>query len=98
MSDSPVSHDPFLMPGMQKAVERISRAVDQGEPTAVYGDFDVDGLSSAALLTRALSELGIPITCYIPHRVEEGHGLSLRAVEQLASQEVTLPDHSLIAA
>ena len=90
LSDSPVSHDPFLMPGMQEAVERITRAVERGEPTAVYGDFDVDGLSSAALLTRALGELGVPITCYIPHRVEEGHGLSLRAVEQLASQGVTL--------
>ena len=90
LSSSPVSHDPFLMPGMQEAVERLSRAVDQREPTAVYGDFDVDGLSGAALLARALGELGVPVTCYIPHRVEEGHGLSQRAVEQLASQGVTL--------
>ena len=90
LSDSPVSHDPFLMPGMREAVERLSRAVDQREPTAVYGDFDVDGLSGAALLARALGELGVPVTTYIPHRVEEGHGISRRAVEQLASQGVTL--------
>ena len=90
LSNNPVSHDPYLMPGMQEAVERLSRAVDHRESTAVYGDFDVDGLSGAALLARALGELGIPVTCYIPHRVEEGHGLSMRAVQHLASQDITL--------
>ena len=62
----------------------MSWAVDHREPTAVYGDFDVDGLSGTALFARALGELGVPVTSYIPHRVEEGHGVSQRAVEQLA--------------
>ncbi len=90
LSDRTASHDPFLLPGMERAVERLTKAMERGERTAVYGDFDVDGLSGAALLSRALGELGVPVTPYIPHRVEEGHGLSLRAVDFLAGSGVTL--------
>lgn len=75
--------DPFLMTGMSTAVERIRRAMRDGEAIAVYGDFDADGVCSTALLANALKELGARALPYIPHRVNEGYGLNEDALKDL---------------
>src|ERR1700677_1674892 len=64
--------DPFLLPGMATAVERLFRAREQREPLTIFGDFDVDGVTSTALLTETLRALGWQVNFYLPHRVGEG--------------------------
>ncbi|HUP19821.1 MAG TPA: single-stranded-DNA-specific exonuclease RecJ [Gemmatimonadota bacterium] len=83
-------HDPFLMLDMDLAVGRIERAIDAGEPIAVYGDYDVDGITATALLVRYLRWRGAKVEFYIPHRVEEGYGVSLAGVRALAKQGTRL--------
>lgn len=67
--------DPFELPAMDKAADRIWRAVDGGEPITVYGDYDVDGVTGTALLVMALRKLGGRVNFYLPNRFEEGYGL-----------------------
>lgn len=90
LSENPISHDPFLMPGMKDAIERIRKAIDDKEHVSIYGDFDVDGISGTALLSHALGKVGAKITPYIPDRTKDGHGISLRALDHLKSEGVTL--------
>ncbi|WP_276352777.1 single-stranded-DNA-specific exonuclease RecJ [Cohnella caldifontis] len=71
--------DPLLMKGMPEAAERIRRAIADGERIRVYGDYDADGVTSTALMTRLLSELGALFDTYIPHRSLEGYGLNRNA-------------------
>ena len=75
--------DPRLLPDMNQAVARIYRALLGGENIAVYGDFDVDGITGTALLAQGLEALGARITPYIPHRLTEGHGLNSAALEKV---------------
>ncbi len=89
-ADERLTGDPSLLPGMGKAVERIRRALLQGEPVAVYGDFDADGITGTALLTQGLSLLGGTAIPYIPHRFDEGYGLNNAALQSLAQQGVAL--------
>ena len=74
------------MPDMDAAVERLSRAIDDGEPIGVFGDFDIDGISGAAVLTTALRKLGASVVPYIPNRASEGHGLTAQSVQAMASR------------
>ena len=74
--------DPFLLPDMAKAVARIWNAIDTGEPVTVFGDYDVDGVTSAALLTRIFGRLGANVKTFIPDRLDEGYGLSQDALER----------------
>jgi len=67
--------DPFQLPGMELAVGRIWKAIDGGEPIAVYGDYDVDGVTGTALLVMVLRKLGGRVNSYLPNRIEEGYGL-----------------------
>ena len=83
-------HDPFLLQDMEKAVERISRAIREQETLAVYGDYDVDGITATCLLTQFLRTLGGQVVSYIPDRTEEGYGLNNHAIDALARQGVTL--------
>ena len=83
-------HDPFLLLDMDKAAARIARALKEHEPMAVYGDYDVDGITSTALLTSFLREQGGSVVSYIPDRIEEGYGLNVPAVERLAARGVKL--------
>ena len=83
-------YDPFLLEDMDKAVERVRRALDGGETIAVYGDYDVDGITATCLLTEALKELGGNVVSYIPDRTEEGYGLNPGAIGRLGSRGVTL--------
>lgn len=76
--------------GHGPAVRRVRRALETGETVAVYGDYDVDGITSTCLLTDCLSRMGGRILPYIPDRLEEGYGLNAEAVSALAAQGVTL--------
>ncbi|HSN93002.1 MAG TPA: single-stranded-DNA-specific exonuclease RecJ [Anaeromyxobacteraceae bacterium] len=82
--------DPFAMAGMDAAVARIVHAVESGERIACYGDYDVDGVTSTALLAGFLRAAGGEVTIYTPHRLVEGYGLNAGAVERLARQGVRL--------
>jgi len=88
--DERLSASPFLLPGMEKAVTRIYRALLSAEKIAVYGDFDVDGVTSAAIMVQGLRALGGLVIPYIPHRISEGHGLRLQAIDELHDQGVSL--------
>jgi single-stranded-DNA-specific exonuclease len=79
-------HDPFLMPAMAAAVERIARAASLGELVVIYGDFDADGVTGSAILTHALGAIGVRTRSYIPKRLEEGYGLNAPAVQRLAEE------------
>ena len=82
--------DPFLMLDMDKAVARIEQALEKGERIAVYGDYDVDGITSTCLLTHYLRSRGGDVLYYIPDRLDEGYGVNVPAVHKLAEQGVTL--------
>lgn len=75
--------DPFLLSGMKKATKRIKSAIDNKEKIVIYGDYDIDGLSSSALLGDAFSMMGVEVDLYIPDRFEEGYGLNTKAIEKL---------------
>ncbi|HEY3281772.1 MAG TPA: single-stranded-DNA-specific exonuclease RecJ [Armatimonadota bacterium] len=79
-------HDPFLLPGMAQAVERIAQALKLGESILVHGDYDVDGLTSAALLGRSLSALGAKVETRAPHRANNGYDLQPESVERAAEE------------
>ena len=76
--------DPFLMSGMEPAVARLARALEAGERIALYGDYDVDGVTSTALLAGFLRAAGGDVVTYVPHRLVEGYGLNTGAVRRLA--------------
>ncbi len=88
--DSRLAADPFLLPDMEKTISRLYRALLSGEKIAVYGDFDVDGVTSTALMVQGLTALGGIVIPYIPHRITEGHGLRIAALEELHDQGVNL--------
>lgn len=83
-------HDPFLLPDMQAAVQRISMAIDRREQIAVYGDYDADGVTSTATLMLWLRSMGLSPLFYIPDRESEGYGMSTAALDRLKAQGVTL--------
>ena len=75
--------DPLVIPGMAEVADRVERAIREGEVIAVFGDFDVDGITSTCLLTEALRALGAKVHPFIPHRFDEGYGLSEVALERV---------------
>ena len=83
-------HDPFLLRDMDKAVQRIDCALTGGETIAVFGDYDVDGITATCLLTHYLQTRGGRVIPYIPDRMEEGYGLNKEAVAHLKQKGVTL--------
>lgn len=82
--------NPFEIPGMEDAADRVVRALNSGERIAIYGDYDVDGITSIALLSNFLSTYTSDITCYTPDRIEEGYGLHLKAMERLRNEGVSV--------
>ncbi len=80
--DLSTGHDPFLMKGMKEAVTRIRSAAEDGEQIRIHGDYDVDGVTAVALLVRVLRRIGATVDTCIPHRTEDGYGLSLEAIEK----------------
>ena len=81
-------HDPSLLDGLDRTVERVLEAAAAGEPIAVYGDYDVDGVTATAILVRTLRAIapGARVLTYIPHRIDEGYGLNAEAIRSLASE------------
>ena len=83
-------HDPFLMDGMETAVERIMQAVNGREGILVFGDYDVDGIASTSILYHFLKALGAEVQYFIPDRIEDGYGLSMTTAEKVAKLSVSL--------
>jgi single-stranded-DNA-specific exonuclease len=83
-------HDPMLLPDAGRFRERLRRAVSAGERVLVFGDFDADGLTGLAILTLAMRRLGLDAEPYVPSRLDEGHGLSLAAVERARADTRTV--------
>ncbi len=94
--------DPSRIPGLPAAADRVERAVRDGERIAIFGDFDVDGMTAASLLTLALRHLGAEVRSYIPNRFNEGYGLSPvaldRVIEDCAPDLVVTVDNGISAA
>ncbi len=83
-------HDPFLMADMDKAVERILAALDGGERVMIFGDYDVDGVTSVSTLYLFLTSIGIKCDYHIPSRIGEGYGISTPAIDQIIEDGYTL--------
>jgi single-stranded-DNA-specific exonuclease len=82
--------DPFQLTGMEIAVERIKHAMDNQQPIAIYGDYDVDGVTATALMVEMLTQLGANVRGYIPNRFDEGYGLNKEALDSLKADGVKL--------
>ena len=83
-------HDPFLMPDMEKAVDRVVKAIQNKEKVTIFGDYDVDGITSSSILHRFLKECGLETKIYIPNRITEGYGLNENAVRKIAEEGTSL--------
>ncbi len=83
-------YDPLRLAGMDRALPRIYQAISREERVGVFGDFDVDGVTGAAIVAEGLEAFGLSVLPYLPHRTEEGHGLSTAAVQRLVDQGVSL--------
>ncbi len=88
--DDECFHDPFLLPDMDKAVERVTAAINAGERVMIYGDYDVDGVTSVATLFLYLRSKGVPVDYYIPERTSEGYGMNEGAVRRIAAGGTSL--------
>ncbi|MEW6686898.1 MAG: single-stranded-DNA-specific exonuclease RecJ [Candidatus Edwardsbacteria bacterium] len=82
--------EPFLMNDMEKACQRMAKAISEHQKIMIYGDYDVDGITATALLYRVLKKLGGEVICYLPERSKEGYGLSERGIEEAKRTEVKL--------
>jgi len=89
-ADQGLQGNPFLLPDIAQAVSRVYQAALRREKVAVYGDFDVDGVTATVILMEGLSWLGVEAVPYIPDRVSEGHGLKAAALQQLRAQGAKL--------
>ena len=83
-------HDPYLMGGMDRAVERIEKAIKDKERIIVYGDYDVDGISGCAILVLTLQHLGAEVSYRLPHRLNDGYGLNEKFIDEFKEAGVTL--------
>ncbi|MBI5871262.1 MAG: single-stranded-DNA-specific exonuclease RecJ [Actinobacteria bacterium] len=83
-------HDPFLFPQMQAVCDRLIAAISQEEKICIHGDYDVDGITSTALLLSIIQSLGGNVTAHLPNRFTEGYGIATQAIERLAEQETRL--------
>ena len=75
--------DPFLMKGMREAVDRIREGINKNDRIFIYGDYDVDGVSSTSILFLYFKSIGYDVDYYIPNRLEEGYGISIEAIEKI---------------
>ena len=83
-------HDPFLLPDMNLAVDRLVRAKESSEKVVIYGDYDIDGLTASTVLLKSFEAFGITASVFIPNRFIEGYGLSGAAIEKLAEKGAQL--------
>jgi single-stranded-DNA-specific exonuclease len=83
-------HDPYLMKDMKEAVERISQAISQKEKILIFGDYDVDGILSVVILSKALESLGAEVDYFIPERLKEGYGIKEEYIDIVLEREASL--------
>ncbi len=83
-------HNPFLMKDMTEGVERVIKALREGEKVVIYGDYDADGITSTVLLVKFLRFLGVPTSYYIPDRIREGYGLNRKALDSIHAEGTNL--------
>ena len=83
-------HDPYLMPDMKVAVDRIVKAIENKEKVIIYGDYDVDGITSITVLKQFLADRGLEVDSYIPNRLDEGYGLNKVAIDKIVSEKYNL--------
>ncbi len=83
-------HDPFLMQGMEKATQRILEAIEKHEKIAIYGDYDVDGITSTAIMVKFLASHKADVIYHIPDRLEEGYGINKEAIDKISASGATL--------
>lgn len=83
-------HDPFLFTGMDIAVDRIIKAINNKEKILIYGDYDVDGITSTTVLKKYLMDRGISVDTYIPNRLHEGYGLNKKAIDTIKERNIDL--------
>jgi len=83
-------HNPFLIPDMEQAIQRLHRAVSTQEPMCFYGDYDVDGIAATSLYLSFFGGLGAKVRAYVPHRLREGYGLNLGAIQRLHDEGISL--------
>ncbi len=82
--------DPYQLPGVEKAAERLWEAIRRQERILVYGDYDTDGITATVLVAEVLSANGAHVDCYLPHRIDDGYGLTAEAVERVCTAEQTV--------
>ncbi len=83
-------HDPYLMPDMEIAVNRIVKAIENQEKVIIYGDYDVDGITSITVLKKFLADRGLQVDSYIPNRLDEGYGLNKKAIKNIVDNKYQL--------
>lgn len=83
-------YNPLRLSGMDLALQRLYQAIERHETVGVFGDFDVDGITGTAIVSEGLQEMGVSVIPYLPHRVDEGHGLSSESVQYLVRRGVGL--------
>ena len=83
-------YNPYLMKDMEIAVERIVKAIESQEKVIIYGDYDVDGITSTTVLKKFLKDLGLEVSYYIPNRLNEGYGLNNKAIEKIVNEGYSL--------
>ena len=83
-------HDPFLMPDMEKAIQRLIKAIEDKQKIMIFGDYDADGITSITVLKKFLNERGMEFGTYIPNRLNEGYGLNKEAIKKIFDQGYTL--------
>ena len=83
-------HNPFLIEDMEKSVERIIKAIKNQEKVIIYGDYDVDGITSITVLKSFLKDRGLDAQYYIPNRLNEGYGLNKQAIDKIKEQDCKL--------
>lgn len=83
-------HDPFLLPDMRVAVDRLIRARDNHEKVTIYGDYDIDGMVATVILAESLGKFGLDVTTYTPNRFTEGYGLNIEAIKTIGESDTDL--------
>ena len=83
-------YNPFLLPDMEKAVNRIEKAIENNEKILIYGDYDADGITSTTILTNFFKDIGIEVDKYIPNRLKEGYGINNKALEEIKERGINL--------
>jgi len=76
-------HSPYLLPDMEKAVKRILEAIEKNEKIVIFGDYDADGITSAAVLVFFFRKIDYPVTCILPHREKDGYGLRIKSIDKI---------------